>query len=461
MNSRKQILLMLSCAGMEIIWCYAWVFFLTLSILGRPLSLLASTAIFAAACLATAITEKKAWRLYRSLLLHTTGFILLWFFTIHRFFYSPSPAFGMVWIADWFVRLAELQFFFIQFIFFLCLLLFWRAARAMVKRKGGYFSVCLQFDKGLGLLFLLLLVKFVAEQKGGLFIEERMTRYLIFAYFTFGMIAISLAGNQNEIDRSFRPGYHGMGIILGFLSFVLIAGAILTSLFLPAITLLADSAQSTLKDVSEPMAPVFVQIIRFIFSMGKYRKEVCTPLSDGSEYQVAPGDEISWAHGFGGVMIGVLGLIVLGVLGYLILLLIRWLLKQKGVVSSNAPANDLIYSLLAIVTNVVLRLWRGILSLVKKNDSAAIVYAKLLHWGRRSGLPVRAAETPSEYGKRLSHQLPELESEIDIIIEAFNIEIYGNREIDDSQLFRILAALRTMQSPRYWQSRIKMWFFQT
>ena len=64
--------------------------------------------------------------------------------------------------------------------------------------------------------------------------------------------------------------HHSIGIVLGFVSTVLIGSAVLIVLFLPYLTYMADSAQSVLKETTEPMGAVVVKIIRFIFSIGRY-----------------------------------------------------------------------------------------------------------------------------------------------------------------------------------------------
>lgn len=458
MNADKSTLLLLCRAGMEFIWRYAWVLFLSLSIVGRPIPLLEPTVIFAAAYLVTVLTDHRSWRIVQWLCVNIAGFFSLWLWAVHRFFYSPAPGLDRLWIMDWLAHLHELHFFFIQFLFFVCLLAFWMGARVVAQREAGYLSVCLQFDKGLGLLLLLLLVKFVAQEKAGLWLEEQTTRCLVFAYFALGLIAIGLSREQNGVKKKFCPGYQGVGVILCFLAFVLIAGALLTSILLPSITFVANSAQSALKGAAEPMVPVLVQALRYLFSMGRHRRDIGTHLSDGSAFQLSPGDEMAWHAGFGGMIIGMLGLIALGVIGYLVYLLVRWLFKRRISKAPHVPATGMIHGLLSILVAMVLYAWHGCLSLGKKSDNAAAVYADMLRWGRRSGLPLRLTETPREYGRRLSRQVPPLEAEIEMIVDAFNEETYGDIEVDGRLLWQTLAALKKMKHARYWRLRVKAWF---
>jgi hypothetical protein len=266
---------------MEITWRYAWAFFLSLLILNRPFPLPETLAVFTMASLVTTLAGKKNWRIYQSLALHIFGFTMAALLTTYRLYFQHTPFFSLSWMKDLFKQLQEPQQWLLHLLVLACLLLFWLGARAMVKRPQNYYPVCLQFDKGLGAIFLLLLIKFLVQEKGGVLLEDPVTRYLLFAFFT-----------------------------------------------------------------------------------------------------------------------------------------------------------------------------------LKEIDSAAAVYAGMLRWGRRSGLPVVLSETPIEYGSRLSHHFPELKEEIEMIIETFNMEVYGNIVVDGRLLSRILSAQHKMRSPRHWLARLRGWFVQ-
>ena len=85
-------------------------------------------------------------------------------------------------------------------------------------------------------------------------------------------------------------------------------------------------------------------------------------------------------------------------------------------------------------------------------------YSALLKWGRRSGLPHLLSETPVEYGSRLKMQFPSLTGEIGGIVEAFNLEVYGEVALDDEQMSLAKLSWRRLRSPRYWPIRLKSWF---
>jgi len=460
MNSAGQkTLLIMSRGGMEFTWRYAWAFFLTLLILNRPLPFAESLVVFIIASLVITLSNQKSRRVYQSLALHFFGFTMAWFLTIYRFHYPHRPFFNSTWVVDWFKQIQEPQQWFIHLLIVACLLLFWLGARAMLKKPSTYSPVCLQFDKGLGALFLLLLIKFIVQEKGGLRLEDPVTIYLLFAFFTFSLVAVSLSRNQSDVQKAFRPGYHNIGIVLGFMSMVLIGSAVLTVLFLPYLALMAYSAQSILKETVEPMGSVLVNFIRFLFSIGRYRQEIGGRITGGAVGDpLYPDSEIGGAHGFGWFLLAVIGLPALGLCGYLIKWLVRRLLSRNTLDKSQHRPMVLLSRLLSIIGAILMGVWNGLLFLSRRIDSAAAVYSGLLRWGHRSGVPAVVSETPLEYGERLMQRFPQLQSEIDTIIEAFNREIYGQIQSSRRILTRIQSARRRMRNPRHWPSRMRTWF---
>jgi hypothetical protein len=443
---------------MELTWRLAWVYFLTLVILGRPFPLLEALAVFTMASVITVLGSQPYRRIYQSSALHFIGFTIAWLLTIHRLFYRSATVLSNSWIRDWLGQMHAPQQWLIELSVIACLLLIWLGARAMVKRPATYYPVCLQFDKGLGALFLLLLVKFMLELKGGLFIEDPVTPYLLVAFIVFSLMAISLSRNQSDAQRTYRPGYHHLGIVLSFMSITLLLSGVLALLFLPYLILVADSVQVILKETTAPFGTVLTTFIRFLFSIGRHRREIGGQIFSGSSEKLYPDSEIDWAQGLGWFLFGVIGLIALGLCVYLIGWLVQRFLKRDAGEASGHPSLALISWLLAVMGAFFRGVWNGLVFLIKRIDSAAAAYAGLLRWGRRSGLTAAASETPIEYGTRLGQHFPRLKTEIELIITAFNREIYGQIPADQPILTGIQSARRRMQNPRHWPSRIRAWF---
>jgi hypothetical protein len=450
---------------MEIAWRYTWACFLTTAFLQRSFPLTEALVAFVLAALVTRISRQKKWHVIQAALFHIAGFIFITSLVTFNVSYGYMPFFSTAWIADLLRLSKELHQWFILLLIISCQLLFWLGGHRLMKSPIRYMTVCIQFDKGLGALFLLFLIILLVQIKGGISVEYPAAGFMVFTFFIFGMIAIGLSRKPSNGQKSFRAGFHGIGIILIFATIVVLGSGVLVSLFLPQLTHLAETTRIILKETTEPMGPVIVQIIRFIFQSRKF--------DDGSGNAItrvpdAPGIQSSPASGFEGTFELVIGwsLIALLGLGAIIVLwglgkyLLAWLLKRN-------TADDEQYQLLAgflelflVLATIPLKVWSGLLHLLKGINSAVFVYSGILCWGRRSGLPAVPSETPIEYGLRLSRHFPQLKKEIEVIIETFNMEVYGSIVIDQRRLARILSARRNMRSPRHWPARMKTWLVQ-
>jgi hypothetical protein len=465
MKSEKETLLVLASTGMEIAWRYAWSGFLTFSILHRPFPLPVAVGAFAAAAFFTRLSGKRKWRRIQAALLHLAGFAFAALLIAYRLFFRESQFFTGTWVADMILQPKSPQQWFILLLILCCLLLFWLGGWSWEKRPRDYFRVCLQFDKGLGALFLLLLIKFLIELKGGIRLEDPATGLLVIAFILFSLLSIGLARRRGDAKKSFLAGFHGIGIILGFMITVVLCGTGLILLTFPYLTQIADSTHSVLKEATEPLGPVIVKIVRFIFGRSRFQIETggsgtvglgINPVdpSSSSEVEVFLRQVIGWG------LAGIIVLMAVGVFGYLMHQLIRWFLKQNTTDETKPPSSVWLLKLLSLFITIPQGVWTRVLYLLRGVDSAASVYAGVLRWGRRSGLPPVPSETPGEYGIRLKHQFPKLKEEIEMIIEAFNREVYGKIMIEQRSLSDISSALHRMRSPRHWTSRIRGWYMQ-
>ena len=465
MKSEKETLLVLTSTGMEIAWRYAWSSFLTFSILQRPFPLPVAISGFAAAAFITCLSGRRNWRRIQAVLIHMASFAFVALLIAYRLFFRESQFFDGAWVVDLILQPKAPQQWFILLLVLCCLLLFWLGGRSLEKRSRDYFTVCLHFDKGLGLLFLLLLIKFLIELKGGIRLEDPATGLLVIAFFLFSLLSIGLVRGRGDAKKSFLAGYHGIGIILGFTTIVVLCGAALILLTFPYWTQIADSAHSVLKEAAEPLGPVIVKILRFIFGRSRFQIETGSSGTVGlgmNPVDHSPGGpgEIFLRQVIGWGLAGSLGLIAVGVFVYLMNQLIRWLLKRNPTSEIKPESSGWILKLLSLFITIPQGVWNRVLYLLRGVDSAAVVYAGVLLWGRRSGLPQVPSETPSEYGSKLKHQFPKLKEEIEMIIEAFNREVYGEITTEKRSLGGIAAALSRMRSLRHWPSRMRGWSVQ-
>jgi hypothetical protein len=98
---------------------------------------------------------------------------------------------------------------------------------------------------------------------------------------------------------------------------------------------------------------------------------------------------------------------------------------------------------------------------IRGYKKATELYAVLLGWGQRSGLTRFINETPLEFGTRLDKHFPRLKSEVDVIVSAFNREVYGEMNMSGEGMKQALSAWRTLRSPRHWPLRLKTRFFNS
>ena len=464
MTSGKNALLVLARAGMEISWRYAWVGFLMLLICHQIFPLAETAGAFVMAILLNRLFVNHNWRLYQSLLLEGTSIVLFSLLIVYRLWYATFPFLNFTWLSLLFQDpMAQPHRYKLVLIFF-CLLLIWRGGRALVKSPMDYHHVCIQFDKGIGLFILLLLVKFLILNKAGIRVDGLAIGFLVGAFFVFSLLSIFLVRQQPEVEKSFMTGYYGIGITLSLTSLIVLFGSGTTFFFYPILTQVADSLQIFLKDATGPMVPVLVAILLFFFAPGKMRDDVgeltgsLSEMGDFSATTVGKW-EAFFLKGMGFGLMLIIGLVVAGLLGLFIRYLLRLLLKKN---TQNSPQMSLSWILDVAQWLILLpvRVWRMLISLMDSAENAASVYTGLLVWGRRSGVGLLSGETPAEYGNRLVRHFPDLGDEIVRIIDAFNREIYGQMTIDDNLLLRLRLAQRRMKRLRYWPSRIKTCFSQ-
>lgn len=462
MIPKKMTLLVLTSAGMEITWRFAWANLLTLSILQRPFPLPLALIAYTSAAVFARLAKRGNWRRIQAVFIQVSGFILAAAVLAYGFFFNDTSFLTISWLIDLGRQLITPHHWLILLPIFGCLLLFWLGGRTFEKNSRDYLSVCLQFDKGLGAFFLLLLIKFLAQLKGGFTLEDPAIGFLVVAYFLFSLLAISLTHGRDDAEKAFLAGYRGFSIILGFATAVVFSGAALILLTFPYLTHLADSTHGVIKETTAPLGPIIVSILRFIFGKTKFGIETGSHgTTDTSAEIFLPAPTGSWEESILEVLswglVGIVGLMAIGVCAYLINFLVRWLLRRSSPNEFYPPLPDPLFKWLSKLKMIFQTVWNRVSSLFGRADSAALVYAGTRRWGRRSGQPPIPSETPTEYGNRLSSCFPAFKADIDVIIAAFNREIYGESATDEAALRHILSAQRRMRRLRHWPIRLRAW----
>ncbi|MEJ2726556.1 MAG: DUF4129 domain-containing protein [Deltaproteobacteria bacterium] len=461
----KNVPLLTAGAGMEISWLYAWANFVMVALFNQPFALVEGLCVFALAVALTLICQGRGWRVVYVLLLQVLGAVFATLWLIHFFSYPSYPYLDLAWVLACFgSSRGVVGWLYLALIAFLAVL-YWTEGVRFARRSDDYLSICARFDLGVSALFLLFLIKFMFLLKGAVVIHERVSTFMVFPFFCFGLTAVGLARNRSEGKREFLKGYRGVGVILSFTAATLLIGTAGVTLFLPYLTKAAEMGYGVMQKTAEPLGPVLITILRFLFAGQRFRGEPQPKSAEHMAPEFGAGSESGWwsqllekVVGWG--FLGVLGVILLVVSGIAVWYLVKWLLSKTERGGKRSTKRHGLSDWIVRMRAFLFFLWEKALLRLRGFARALQLYGALLRWGRHSGLPALASETPLEYGWRLSHQFPALGNEIHTIIEAFNQEVYGETLLTDQQLAYARRAWRRLCSPSQWPSRLRSWFFQ-
>ena len=465
MTPGKKALLFLARAGMEMSWRYAWVGFLMLLISHQVFPFAETAGAFVGAIIVNRLSANHHWRLYQGLLLEAAGLVLFTLLILYRMWYETYSFFSVAWLSALFQDPMGLRHRYMLLLIICCLLMIWRGGRALVTHPMDYDHVCLQFDKGIGLFILLLLIKFLIQEKADIVVDGLALGWLVGAFFIFSLLSIFLTRKQPDIEKSFMTGYYGIGMTLSLTTGLILFGSGAIFFFYPVLTQVADSSLTIVKNLTEPLVPVLTTILLLLFSPGKIRLmgqvDSNTPaLPDDlvnapvSSWMTALLNTVSMG------LVVVIGMVALLLFGLFLRNLFRLLMKKHTKNNFQDGSSSWLLYLARWFSLLPIRVWRALTTLLQGVESAAWVYMGLLGWGKRSGLRLRPGETPTEYGSRLVQHFPHLGDDITLIVQAFNREVYGSILLDPKILSRLLSARRRLRHFRHWPSRIKTCFFQ-
>jgi hypothetical protein len=466
MKTRRGVLLVLANGGMELSWLYAWANFIMIAMIHRPFPLPEALGTFALAAALTLIARGSGWRVILILGIQVAGFVCAASRILYVIDSWSFPYLSQGWIIEFFGRPRGFVEWFISAVVLFFALCFWMGGLALARRSGAYLKICARFDLGVAAFACLFLIKFLFLIKGNMELHDQVAEALLFPFFLFSLLAIGIARNRSMAQRDFLSGYQGVGIFLSFTVVVLVFGAGLILLFLPYLTMAAEFGYGILKTTARPLGPILVTIIRFLFMHGVRGPETSPQSGGGGEVDIVPSTETSWwmellekILGWGFVGLAALVGVIACCLGAWYLL--RWLLSRTSRNEEKHIQWGLTFLWASRLWARLLVFWHKLMAKLKGFKDAAQLYAALLRWGRHSGLPHFLSETPAEYGGRLERQFPSLRTNIEVMVDAYNQQVYGEMVLDESQLTTAKRSWRSLRSPYYWPSRFKSWFFRS
>lgn len=449
-------LLLLAAGGMEFSWLYAWATFLTSSILGRTFPLPEALGSFALAVALTTLSQERGWRVIAVLGLQLLGFVPA-ALRVARIFNSWSSSFSNDVNPEFFNATMGSSEWIVAMLLLLWGFLFWGSGVRLVRRPLDYLTLCSRLDLGLGAFFLLILAAFAGSRKGA-----GSAGWLVLPFFAFSLLSIALARLRSSDPILSSNRQRGVGVVLGFSVATLLLGAGTVSSSMPYLTGAARAGYGLLEAAWRPLWSALLWLCELLAKEGAggsrvplAKKKVLERTVDAAMggWLESLAEAVAW---FVRVLLGATVLAALCALAYFAL---RGLFaKTSGGSKTREPRN--LSSLWARVQAFVGSVATAAARAVTGPKTAIQLYGALRGWGRRSGLPHRPSETPTEYGTRLRGRFPEGTQQIASIVDAFNREAYGEVPLGVAQLRAGCLAFRRLCSPAFWASRLKLWFLR-
>jgi len=465
MEVRKGMLWYLVNGAMELSWFLGWAMFLSLVIMHRPFPFFETIAAFALAGFVTHLSTGKGWRIAGVLGIEIVGLVCATLLVIHGIYYGSYALLDSGWLAVFYNGSRGVTEWFILILNLFLILILWAGGLTLARRPTGYFSACNRFDIGFAAFFTLFVIKLVARTKGEPLAEDFLSLFFVFPFFLFGLLSIGMARMQGAASKTFLPGYQGIGVIASFVAAVLLGTGGLLLFFLPGLTAAAQVGYSALKVVGRPLVPVLIAILRFILQpRGNPHAEVATKSSHLVDLdKIAP-----QAHGWWMELLekvlgwGLWGLVLLTLLfasAIALFYALKWLLSrtEKSGRQMKKSVSSRFAALWSFLAAACMKIFCG----VRGYQKAAELYGALLGWAGRSGFTHDRSETPLEFGARLNVRFPALKPPIELIIGAYNQEVYGETTLGGAALKEANAAWRFLRSPLRWPTRLNGWLVGT
>jgi hypothetical protein len=283
--------------------------------------------------------------------------------------------------------------------------------------------------------------------------------------------AIALSRYRFADDRGTVLRQHrGSGKVLLFTAAILLAGSGILLLFYPFLTLTAQTGYTFIAQTGSQMAAFLGRIIMIVNEFGS-RIRIGIPAASDSEggaelvKQFAPvnGSSSLVEQVFLWGIIMALLLLMLAVAVWVFWRLIRWLLSGGAKIERKRHEGFSIKLMLFLqrclnkFRQAGIRIKRYLFRSFRsgQNKPATCYFRRMLDWGSRSGLSRINTETPGEYGLALKRCFPEIQAEIEMIVNSFNNEVYGEAVPDGGETRKLNRAWRRLCSPKHWPVRLR------
>jgi len=449
MTATNKLRIYLTCAGMELSWIYAS---MALVFTGGKLPLLPLSEIvriYMAAMFIIWWLRGRGWRIYQVLLVKLVVFALA---GLHLIFAcgrwsNPTKSF---WNVRWLVGLLNIESapdWLLLIMLGALTVTLWRSGHALVNTSPTPESVAGLFDKGVGLLGMVVFLEALVR------IPCRQAYWAIFSFFGFGILALAFSQTRDKVRKRFLPGARTAGVIF-FTGGVMAGTALLITMGMPLLAQIAGIGYQGFRRIFAPLAPVLIRLLRIIFGFGYHnlREEAGSPKPAPS-----PGD--LWGSNIGQswwektFQIGMVALeVIVGITLLVIALQYLWSLLNRRNPKGERPLSGRQFWF--FWRRWIQIFWRRYRDGFRggdndKFDGAVIFYRRLLAWGKRNGLFKLAYETPGEYGERLVKAVSGLGPEIILITQSFNAQFYGALRPDSRKLLLLKKAIGKVRKTHF------------
>lgn len=440
-----------ACAGMDLSWIYA-----ALSLIfaiGRQLVLPwpEITWIYGIAMLVTWLLHDRGWRIYQVLFIHLIGLSLAGLhlaFVFGRWTLPRDFFLSRQWLAGLLAFKTPLDWALLLMISTLAIVLWWMGS-VLVSKPQSSEMVAVRFDKGVGILGLVVLLEATTR------ISNPLIHRAIFSFFSFGIPALVLSQNRDKTAKQFLPGARLTGITV-FTGTVIVGGLLLVKFGTQLLAKIAQTGYQGLKTLLTPLSPYLINLLRTIlggFNHVQVNTTETTNPDPGPISKATSGLGKSWWWKI--VLVGMALIAAVVAITFLVMIL-KWLWEKLKAPTKKGDRTPLgwnsfwtcwkrLYAILTVFWDQVI-FHRGI---IRKPDGATKYYHQLLTWGKFKGLSKLNFETPTEYGQRLAATYPGLEPEIGSITQSFNAQYYGAQAPNPQELILLKTAARKLRKFRW------------
>jgi hypothetical protein len=445
------MMLVLLNALMELCWMGAWASFMVSAIAGDPLPFHLLLTSFAAGSAAGFLFAERSVRNLWVVLGHASALCLCSLSAIHYFQFGPYPLFDTHWLELLFRGKPGIVHSLGTLLIFLCVFLVYIAGLGLIKRKKDHRGICLRFDIGVSSFFILFLVFFLMEARLGVAVKDMIPRGMVIPFFIFSLLAIGISANKGKAAKRTFSG--PLGATAAFSIFILGLGTGLVMFLLPLLTEAARISYLAISTVAEPLGPVVMAVLRFMFQPRNIRTEGAGRLAGGEPSQPARSIEPGgWIEEAGLILAWCLALLlalaVALALATALWYLLVWLLSRTRGTPMPVMEREPIPRLLRALWIAAIRLKTFLMHRARKPSTARDFYLALQTWGRKAGAARRSWETPNEYASRLKAVAPSLSGDFLLLTRLFNEETYAGKVLREDETLLLKEAFARVKRGR-------------